>query len=380
MQSLTLLPALQELPGGDDGTHKPFHDHITGLVSMDRAMDAAEFASATSFGLWVIFDDINVDDTIAAAYSASPMYRDEASLHDHWQEMMERGDKSMEGFNNGLKGKVAEIDAKDLLEAEGNSGVTMHPEPNNEGWDISAIDPNGQDVLIQVKTGGSDIQYYDTLEAMRESDYPFVLGSKLHERISEKAPELADRIIADIGPDLELVDGITDGLTTLSDNMGVDIPDGVVDIIPYAAAIIAGARLIGSVLKTEKEFKAADRTTKNRIQVVQTLTLMSRMGVTSVLATAGGMGGGTIGSAVPGVGNLVGGIVGSMGGAGLGIYLNRHLQPHMLNLALNITNLTNEDLFYCKDKPRIDNVALTFRTTASELTASPNAAALPAPA
>ena len=38
MQSLTLLPALQELPGGDDGTHKPFRDHITGLVSMDRAM------------------------------------------------------------------------------------------------------------------------------------------------------------------------------------------------------------------------------------------------------------------------------------------------------------------------------------------------------
>ena len=308
------------------------------------------------------------------------MYRDEASLHDHWQEMMERGDKSMEGFINGLKGKVAEFDAKDLLEAEGHSGVTMHPDRNNEGWDISAIGPNGQDVLIQVKTGGSDIQYYDILEAMRESDYPFVLGSKLHERISEKAPELADRIIADIGPDLELVDGITDGLTTLSDNMGIDIPDSVVDIIPYAAAIIAGARLIGSVLRTEKEFKAADRTTKNRIQVVQTLTLMSRMGVTSVLATAGGMGGGTIGSAVPGVGNLVGGIVGSMGGAGLGMYLNRHLQPHMLNLALNITNLTNEDLFYYKDKPRIDNVALTFRTTASELTASPNAAALPAPA
>ena len=59
-------------------------------------------------------------------------------------------------------------------------------------------------------------------------------------------------------------------------------------MVPYAAAIVGGARLVYSVLKTERQFKAADRTTRNRIQVVQTLTLMSRMGVSTVLATAGG--------------------------------------------------------------------------------------------
>ena len=70
--------------------------------------------------------------------------------------------------------------------------------------------------------------------------------------------------------------------------MGIDVPDGVVDIVPYAATIMMGARLIYSVVKTEKELKAADRTTKNQIQGVQTLTLMSRMGITTVLAAAGG--------------------------------------------------------------------------------------------
>ena len=132
---------------------------------------------------------------------------------------------------------------------------------------------------------------------------------------------------------------------------------------------MASARLIHSVLRTEREFKAADRTTRNKIQVVQTLTLMSRMGITTALATAGGTGGGALGSAVPGVGNLVGGIGGALVGAGIGMYLNRHLQPHMLNLALNITGLTNDDLFYYKNKARIDDVAVSFQERTNGLTA-----------
>ena len=185
----------------------------------------------------------------------------------------------------------------------------------------------------------------------------------------KSAPDTVDQPI-DIGPDYALVEGTTDGLDTLSDHMGIDVPDGVVDIVPYAATIMAGARLIYSVIKSEKEFKAADRTTKNQIQVVQTLTLMSRMGITTVLAVAGGTGGGGGGSAImPGICTLVGGIGGSIAGAGMGMYLNKHLQPHMLNLALNITGLPYDNLFYYKNKPRIDEAALTFRKRSRELAA-----------
>ena len=42
-----------------------------------------------------------------------------------------------------------------------------------------------------------------------------------------------------------------------------------------------------------------------------------------------------------------------------------------LNLALDITALTNDDLFYYKNKPRIDTVAWSFQTTASSLAAAP---------
>ena len=54
------------------------------------------------------------------------------------------------------------------------------------------------------------------------------------------------------------------------------------------------------------EFKEADRTTRNKIQVVTTLTLMARMGITSVLSAAGASGGALAGSVIPGVGNAVG--------------------------------------------------------------------------
>jgi hypothetical protein len=95
------------------------------------------------------------------------------------------------------------------------------------------------------------------------------------------------------------------------------------------------------------------------------------MGITAVLAAGGGAGGGILGSVIPGVGNLIGTIGGSFAGAGVGMLLSKHLQPRMLNLALDITGLNHDDLFYYKNKPRIDQVGLTFQQRAKELAAMP---------
>ena len=130
MQSSSLLPTLRELPGGNTGPRRSFRDIITDLVNTNRAMYAAEFASAASIGLWVIFDDINVDDNIAAAYEAQyPGLADDHSLHEHWQEMMEGGPESMQGFMSGLKGKAAEIDFAETLEQNGYTSVEIAPTP-----------------------------------------------------------------------------------------------------------------------------------------------------------------------------------------------------------------------------------------------------------
>ena len=377
MQSLSLLPALLELPGRNTRPHQSFRDIITGLVNTDRAMYAAEFASSASFGLWAVFDDINVDDTLATAYEAQYTSLAEGhSLHEHWQEMMERGSESMEGFVNGLKGKVAEFDTKDLLEANGWTNVEIAPDPTQPVWDISAVDPDGQAILIQVKSvaEGSASEIQGLIEA--NSNIHYYVSTEVYDKIASRAPDLVARM-ADIGSTDELEGTSQEGLDLLVDNMGIDVPDSIVEIVPFAGAILASARLIHSVIRTEREFQAVDRTARNKIQVVQTLTLMSRMGINTVLATVGGMGGTAAGSALPGIGNLVGGIGGTIVGAGAGMYLNQYLQPHMLNLALDITGLDHDHLFYYKNKVRIDEVAFSFRQTAGQLAEVPRLPPLP---
>ena len=370
MQSANLLPALRELPGDTYDRDKSFREMMADLVSTDRAMYAAEFTAATSFGLWSIFGSINVNDNLAQAYAAQyPGLAADHSLHKHCQMMMENGSDSMDGFTSGLKGKVAEFNAAERYEQAG--GTVIFPDSATQpGYDFQVIWPGGEEDFVQVKTGAAE-RAGEIQQIMEENpDFAYALGTEIYDQIAESSPDLLDGVI-DIGPDYLLVNGIQDGLSTLSDNLGIDVPDGIGEIVPLAGPIIAGARLIYGALRTEREFKAADRTTRNKIHVVQTLTLMTRMGVSATLAAVGGMAGTAAGSAIPLVGNLLGGIVGTVGGAGMGMYLNRHLQPHMLNLALDITGLTNDDLFYYKNKPRIDQLALNFRQTAGELAAAP---------
>ena len=379
MRSTSLLPVLRELPSQPSSGHRTFHDIITDLVDTDRAMYAAEVASATSIGLWGVLYTNNVDDEmysrlvngglndrLTRAYEMA--YPNEAagqSLREQWLEMTESGDASVSGFVSGLKGKLAEIEAKELLEQNGFTNVEIAANPTQPIWDISAVSPEGEQIFIQVKTGLADRAGEVESLMASNSDVHYFLSTEMYDRIAERSPDLIDQM-TDIGS-YEYVGDATDALSTLSGNLGIDVPDSAVEIVPYAGAILAGARLVHSVLQTEKQFKAADRTTRNKIQVVQSLTLMSQMGVTTVLATVGGVGGTAAGSFVPFVGNLIGGIAGTVAGAGMGMYLNKHLEPRMLDLALDISGLTSDDLFYYKNKERIDDVALSFRQTAIEL-------------
>ena len=374
MSSTALLPALRELPTSESRERMSFQDMMTGLVSTDRVTFAAEVTSAVSFSLWGVFDRVNVDDTLHQAHERV-FPSDGRAAWEHYEDALNSPGTFDNTFMNDLKGAVAELHLKEQLNQRGWN-LDLAPSPNQPGWDLHGTDPTGSYTQVQVKTGKS----YTTSEIQEHMDrYPvgdanyadhYAVSTEIYEKYVESATEAGSRTLTDIGPDYERVEGIKDGLEILSANEGIDIPDGVVDIVPYAAAIVGGARLIYGVLKTEREFAAADRTTKNRIQVVQTLTLMSRMGVSTVLATAGGMGGASGGSLVPGVGNVVAGVGGTVVGAGVGMYLNKHLQPHMLDIALNVTGLTRDDLFYYKNKLRIDEVGFAFQTRAKELGAA----------
>ena len=291
MKSSNLLPALRQLPTQPSSDHRSFRDIITDLVNTDRTSYAAEVASATSFGLWGVFDRTNVDDRLAQAYRMQ--YPNEAadhSLYEKWIEVTGRGEESADGLINGLKGKLAEIKHIERLEQNEYTNTQIHPDPTHQVWDISAVSSDGREFLTQVKTGTAERAGEIQSRMIENPDVNYAVSTEIYDRIAERSPDLVDQL-TDVGSNYDLVSGAQDGLSTISGNLGIDVPDGIVDIVPYAGAILAGARLVYSVLQTERQFKAADRTTKNKIQVVQSLTVMSRMGVTTVMATVGGAGG-----------------------------------------------------------------------------------------
>ena len=303
MDSIAQLPALSELPGEPYDERKPLRDILTELANTDRSFHAADVVTANSFALWGIFDDVNVDDNILEAYEKTyPRLanHDSISLYDHWIEVSGRGEQNATGLINGLKGKLAEIQAVEQFEHKGFTDVAIAENPTQPVWDISATSPNGEQVLIQVKTGAAG--YANKVQGLMAEnvDIDFAVSSKIYEKITENSPGFADRMI-DIGPDFALVGNVNDGLNTLNENMGIDVPDGMLDIVPFAAAIIASVQGSSTALSgpsSNSRRLTAQPETKSR------WALMSRMGVSTVLAMAGGKGGALVGSAVPGAGTV----------------------------------------------------------------------------
>ena len=366
MRSLDLLPDLAQSQANQQ-ERRSTHEMIQDLVANDRALSASEFAASLSLGVWGIWDKVNVPDALAQAYAAQyPNLAADRSLLEHWEAVQAAGSDSAAGFISGLKGKLAEFNAAEMLEQHGFTDVTIAASPVQPSWDVSAVDEAGETVFFQIKTGSESYASSVMLDMQGDSSREFLVGSELHGAISASSPDLTNRL-TDIGPDFELVEGIEGGLTTLSDNLGIDIADSWLELLPGAGSLLIAVSLIYGALKTERHFRDLDRTQKNKLQVVQALTLMSRFGISTVLAAVGGTGGAAAGTAVPGVGNFIGGLVGSAGGAGAGWWVNRRLKPHMLNLALDITGLSHGDLFYFNNKARIDDLGLSLRHAADDL-------------
>ena len=154
---------------------------------------------------------MNVDDALREnlleAYQAQyPGLDATHSLTEQWQEMIDRGPESMDGFMNGLKGKIAEFDARDQLQGAGWSDVEIAQDPTQAVWDIRAVSPEGTLEYWQVKNVGVD-QAGGIQQLMVENpDVNFALNSEVYGRVAESAPELADQMM-DTGPMVE-IDGM----------------------------------------------------------------------------------------------------------------------------------------------------------------------------
>ena len=369
LNSVRFLPDLERLPG--DPTPRSFREKVEALRSGDARLMAAEAVAAGSIALWAVWDQVNVPDELQRAYETQyPELAEKLSLDAQWQEVQERGPDAAAGMISGLKGKLAELRAAEMLEQAGYGDVNIAASPVQQTWDISALSAAGEPVSFQVKTG-AEAYAGDVMADIAESaDVEFLVSSEIAAEILESDPAYADGII-DIGPDYELVGDVSDGLETLADNQGIELP-GLGEALPYVGVALVAGILIRRAWKTEREFKDADRTAKNRIHVVRTLTMMSRVGIKTFLTSAGLAGGSALGGGPPGA------LVGGGAGFSLGWWLSKLSEGRMLDLALDITRLKRDDLFFFKNQRRIDQIGLAFRARADELCGGRDGAASPA--
>ena len=367
MQSLALLPELQNLPAAENALDLGFTDTVTRLRGMDKDHFAIELAEGIDETADVLFDALpNVPDELSEAYEL--LYPDNTlPLHEHYQEMVERGDSSVTGFLSNLKGKVAEIKAEDLLEDRFSGyDFNLADNLNQPGWDLRGIDSDGHEILVQVKMGGADYSY-DVMGRMGDDpDTLFAVSQEIYQKVSESSPELSAQLMSLGEYNLEFTQEVSEGLGILASNAGFDVPDGIGEMLPYAGEIILGIRLVMDIVSTERDFKDVQLADRSRIHALKALVLMSKFGVTTLLTTAGGAGGtaaGTMLIPIPGIGSAAGGIVGSIAGAGAAAFLNRRLRPQMMEVGLAIAGVDEDDMFYFRNKRVIDGIGESLATT-----------------
>ncbi len=365
MQSLALLPELENLPVAEGAADLGFADTVTRLRGMDKDHFAIELAEGVDETTEVLFDAIpNVSDELSEAHEL--LYPDsDLSLHEHYQEMVERGDNSVTGFVSNLKGKVAEMEAEQLLENRFSGyEFRLADNLNRPDWDLRGINSDGHEILVQVKMGSADYAY-DVLDRMQDSpDTYFAVSQEIYQKVLESSPELSAQLIHLGESNLEFTQEVSEGLGILASNEGFDVPDGIGEMLPYAGEIILGIRLVMDIVSTERDFKDVELADRSRVHALKALVLMSKFGVTTVFTTAGGAAGGAVGTALfPGVGTAVGGIAGSIGGAGTAAFLNRRLQPHMMEVGMTLARVDEDDMFYFRNKRVIDGIGASLAAT-----------------
>lgn len=364
MQSLALLPELQGLPASEDAQELDFVNTVTRLRAMDKGNFAVELTEGSEEALQALFNALNVPDELLEAHEV--LYPDnDSALHEHFQEMAERGDRSVTGFVSNLKGKVAEIRAEELLEDRfPGYDFSLAKDPTQPIWDLRGVNSAEQEILVQVKMG--DARYaYDVMDDMRDNpDILYLVSEEMYQKISESLPEPSGQLINSGVYDEELETEVIEDMELLASNGGFDIPDGIGEVLPYTGELILGIRLVMDIVSTERDFKDVQLADRSRVHALKALVLMSRFGITSLFTTLGGTGGAAAGTPLfPGVGTAVGGVAGSLLGAGTAAFLNRRLRPHMMEIGMAIAGVDEDDMFYFRNKVVIDGIGASLAAT-----------------
>lgn len=187
--------------------------------------------------------------------------------------------------------------------------------------------------------------------------------------IIEESAEFIEPISNMIDHTYIYIEGSMDEVGNVMEQMGIDLPKGL-DILPGASELILGVRLLLDIKSVNNEFEGISTDKKKNIAAAKALVTMSKFGVTLTLTALGSAAGGTGGGIIGGIGALIGAPIGAITGGVAAGYINKKIAPHSQEIAYKLLKLQKEDLFYYKNKGRIDDIGsrlLQFRNNLEAL-------------
>jgi hypothetical protein len=368
MKSIELLPELEKLSGDvASNTFSGFNDLKSVMWTIDARLNGIEVTQALEGVVESLLDWRNVDDStrtlMEEAYQLA-FSRSASSLHMHFSQALEEGPIHTAGFVSSLKGKMAEILNNAKLEELYPDYTFQLGSATQPVWDHLGTAAESPTMMVQSKIGAESYAY-DVISRMEASpDTPFMLSSELYEAIASQRPDLIDQIIDSGISNTDFTADTTENVTLLAQNFGLDVPDGLLDVAPYAAEVILAIRLILDCASVESDLANFPRDHKTRIQALRALVLVQKFGVSAVLVSAAGTLGTAAGTAAcPGPGSAIGGAVGGIGGAFVAAKVNKCVAPHTLKYALLLTGMSRDDLFYFQNKAVVDAVGASLAAT-----------------
>ncbi|MBJ8018705.1 DUF456 domain-containing protein [Bacillus cereus group sp. N34] len=359
MESYKMLGSLKKIPKSEstssDLSKEEMFFHLETLKDRDVVLQAGIYSSIIGYQ---ILETRNVPDELFDAYASQypNMSSNGVSLYEKYVEVYENGEGSISGLVNGVKGKQFEYYVQDLLpDRYPNYDFIIAESANQPIWDIKGISQgNGEEMLIQVKMmAPAQANHLSNIMQANPNVY-YATSSEIREKILAAKPELEEQFIPIDISNYEFTQGVKDGLETLRENLGIDVPDEIFALAPYSTEIILGIRLLLDLASVKRDFEQVQITDKARLGAVKVLILFSRFGINAILGAVGS----SLGSMVtPGIGTAVG----VVGGVVVGSILNRKIAPYSLKIAYTLVGLDEEDVFYFKNIKKIDDLAIEYR-------------------
>lgn len=359
MDSYKMLDLLKQIPKSDafqtNISNEEMFSTLEILKDRDILVQAGIYSSIIGYQ---ILETRNIPDELFEAYASQypRMFSSGVSLYDKYKEVYENGEDSILGLVNGVKGKFFEFHVQEnLSDRYTDYNFTIAAKATQPVWDIKGVNhETGEEILVQVKMWTSD-QANTLLKIMQGNpDIYYATSSEIREKILAKKPELEEQFIQIDISNYEFTQGVKDELETLRENLGIDVPDEIFALAPYSTEIILGIKLLLDIASVNRDFNKVKATDKARLCAVKVLILFSRFGVNAILGIVGS----SIGTAInPGVGTAIGGA----GGVVVGSIINKKIAPYSLNIAYSLLRLSEEDVFYFKNRDRIHNLAIEYR-------------------